>query len=90
MLARPGAAPPSDDPDRVKLLNGPYRPPRLRGGRGAFCQYRGRAVVVTGRSDGRLPWPWRANLSDLRWRTRRPFGVIPGRGSPATRTAEPP
>jgi hypothetical protein len=35
------------DADRVKLLHGPDRPPRLRKGDRAFCLYRDADVVVT-------------------------------------------
>jgi hypothetical protein len=58
MTVRPEAAAfPLAGAERVQLLNGPYRPPKLRRGQRTFCQYRGRTVVITGRSDGRLPWP---------------------------------
>jgi hypothetical protein len=44
-------------PDKVKLLFGPYTPPPLRKGDRATCLYRDCDVVVTGWSDGRIPWP---------------------------------
>jgi hypothetical protein len=44
-------------PDKVRLLFGPYRPPRLKRGRRATCLYRDADVVITGMSDGRIPWP---------------------------------
>jgi hypothetical protein len=43
--------------DRVKLLHGPYRPPRLRKGDRTFCLYRDADVVVTSWTDARIPWP---------------------------------
>jgi hypothetical protein len=42
--------------DRVKLLRGPYRAPRLRVGDQAACRLRGE-VVVTGWSDAPTPSP---------------------------------
>jgi hypothetical protein len=36
--------------DRVKLLHGPYHPPRLRKGARAFCLYRDAEAVVTASS----------------------------------------
>jgi hypothetical protein len=43
--------------DRVRLLHGPYRPPRLRKGDRAMCLLRDCAVVVTGGTDARISWP---------------------------------
>jgi hypothetical protein len=43
--------------DRVKLLHGPYRAPRLRVGDWAICLFRDCLVVVTGWTDGRISWP---------------------------------
>ena len=43
--------------DRVKLLYGPYRPPRLRVGDRATCLYRDCAVVVTSITAARISWP---------------------------------
>src|SRR5262249_55224824 len=42
---------------RVKLLHGPYRPPRLRRGDRASCLYKDCDVVVTGWTDARISWP---------------------------------
>jgi hypothetical protein len=43
--------------DRVRLLHGPYRPPRLRKGDRASCLFRDCDVVVTGWTDARISWP---------------------------------
>jgi hypothetical protein len=48
---------PRTDPDKVKLLHGPYRTRRLRRGDRAQCLYRDKLVIVTGLSAGRIPWP---------------------------------
>src|SRR5947209_601829 len=45
-----------NDAERVKLLRGPYQPPRYRLGKKLFCQIRGR-VTVRRISDGPIPWP---------------------------------
>jgi hypothetical protein len=45
------------DFDRVRLLFGPYKPPRLRRGDRATCLYRGCDVVVTSWTDALIPWP---------------------------------
>jgi hypothetical protein len=45
------------DPDMVRLLDGPYRTPRLRRGDRAQCLYRDKDVIVTGLSAGHIPWP---------------------------------
>jgi hypothetical protein len=44
------------DPDRYRLLYGPYRSPRCRVGRFLRCHVRGR-VDVCRISDARIPWP---------------------------------
>jgi hypothetical protein len=44
------------DDDRLKLLRGAYRAPRLRVGDHATCRLRG-DVVITGWSDAPIPWP---------------------------------
>src|SRR5262245_30260255 len=44
-------------PDKVKLLFGPYTPPPLRKGDRTVCLYRDADVVITGWSDGHIPWP---------------------------------
>jgi hypothetical protein len=43
--------------DRVKLLHGPYRAPRLHVGDRATCLYKDCDVVVTGWTDARISWP---------------------------------
>jgi hypothetical protein len=43
--------------DRVKLLHGPYRAPRLRVGDQAICLFRDCEVIVTGWTAARIPWP---------------------------------
>ena len=43
--------------DRVRLLHGPYKAPRLRRGDRAFCLFRDCDVVVTGWTDARISWP---------------------------------
>jgi hypothetical protein len=48
---------PRTDPDRVKLLHGPYKTPRLRRGDRAACLYRDKDVTITGMSSARIPWP---------------------------------
>jgi hypothetical protein len=48
---------PRTDPDKVKLLHGPYKTPRLRRGARVHCLYRDKLVIVTGLSAGRIPWP---------------------------------
>jgi len=50
--------------DRIKLLAGPYRPPRLRKGARAFCFYRDTDIVITSWTNGRIPWP-RGRALDL-------------------------
>ncbi|HJZ59958.1 MAG TPA: hypothetical protein VKE74_33760, partial [Gemmataceae bacterium] len=45
------------NPDLVRLIGGPYRPPRVRVGDVATCLYRDRDVVITSWSDARIPWP---------------------------------
>jgi hypothetical protein len=43
--------------DRVKVLHGPYRAPRLRVGDHAVCLLRDGDVVVTSWTDAPIPWP---------------------------------
>ena len=43
--------------DRFKLLHGPYQAPRLRMGDQATCLYRDATVIITGWTEGRIPWP---------------------------------
>ncbi len=45
------------DPDRVKLLFGPYNPPPLRRGDRATCLFRDCEVVITSWTDAPIPWP---------------------------------
>jgi hypothetical protein len=45
------------DPEKVKLLHGPYRTPRLRRGDRTSCLYRDKDVTITGLSAGHIPWP---------------------------------
>jgi hypothetical protein len=45
------------DPDRVRLLHGPYRAPALRKGDRTTCLLRNGPVVVTSWTDARIPWP---------------------------------
>ena len=45
------------DPEKVKLLFGPYQPPPLKRGDVAFCYIRDYPVIVTGWSDAPIPWP---------------------------------
>ncbi len=42
--------------DRLRLLHGPYRPPRVKPGAALRCEVRG-TLVVAGFSDGPIPWP---------------------------------
>src|SRR5262245_24011532 len=48
---------PMTDPDQVRLLFGPYRPPLLKRGDRAFCLVRDGDVVITSWSYSRIPWP---------------------------------
>src|SRR5207249_4797490 len=50
------------DPEKAKLLFGPYTRPRTRRGAFLFCELRG-TVNVGNYSDGPIPWP-------MKWRTR--------------------
>jgi hypothetical protein len=43
--------------DRVRLLSGPYKTPRLKKGDRATCLVRDCDVVVVGYSKGRIAWP---------------------------------
>jgi Ni/Co efflux regulator RcnB len=45
-----------NDADRLRLLFGPYRPPRCRVGGWLRCAVRGKVRVVA-MSDARIPWP---------------------------------
>jgi hypothetical protein len=45
------------DLDLVRLIGGPYRPPRVGVGDVAPCLYRDCDVVITSVSDARIPWP---------------------------------
>ena len=45
------------DPDRVRLLCGPYKAPPLRRGDRATCLYRDTLVIITSWSSGPIPWP---------------------------------
>jgi hypothetical protein len=45
------------DRERVKLLSGPYTPPKLKRGDRAMCLFRDCTVVITSMSAGRIPWP---------------------------------
>jgi hypothetical protein len=45
-----------DDADRLRLLHGPYLPPRCRVGGWLTCAVRGRVRVVSF-SDAPIPWP---------------------------------
>src|SRR5262245_32664630 len=45
------------DPDRVRLLFGPYQAPPLKRGDRAFCLVRDYPVRVIGWSDARISWP---------------------------------
>ena len=42
--------------DRLRLLHGPYRPPKVRSGQKLFCEIRG-TVMVGGYTDAIIPWP---------------------------------
>jgi hypothetical protein len=44
-------------PSRFQLLHGPYTAPALRRGDETKGYFRGGTVVVTGWSDGPIPWP---------------------------------
>jgi hypothetical protein len=45
------------DSDRVKLLYGPYRPPRCKLGQKLSCEYRDRELKVKGMTDALVQWP---------------------------------
>jgi hypothetical protein len=45
------------NPDRLKLLFGPYHAPPLKRGDRATCLYRDALAVVTGWTDAPIPWP---------------------------------
>jgi hypothetical protein len=46
-----------NDPDRVKLLLGPYRAPPLKKGDRATCLFKDSDVIVTGWTGARNSWP---------------------------------
>lgn len=46
-----------DDGERLKLLHGPYVPPRCRRGDTLRCEYRDRDVKVGGMTDTPIQWP---------------------------------
>jgi len=56
----------AEDQDRLRLLYGPYYPPRTRRGGHLFCELRG-TIRVGGYSDGPIPWPyaWRTGYHSL-------------------------
>jgi hypothetical protein len=45
------------NPQKIRLLFGPYRPPPLKRGDRTYCLYRDCAVVIRALSDGPIPWP---------------------------------
>jgi hypothetical protein len=45
------------DPERAKLLFGPYKAPPLKRGDRTACLFRDCTVVITGWTDARIPWP---------------------------------
>lgn len=45
------------DPDKVRLLHGPYRAPALRVGQREACLVRDQLCKVTSWTDARIPWP---------------------------------
>ena len=67
--------------DRVKLLLGPYLPPRTRPGRSLVCHLRGK-VTVRSISDAPIQWPctWRHAID------RRPSIILCGDLVRAVRT----
>lgn len=46
-----------DDAERLKLLHGPYVPPKCRRGDALHCEYRDREVKVGGMTDAPIQWP---------------------------------
>ena len=46
------------DPERYRLLNGPYVPPICRVGDKLPCEHKGREVVVGGMTDAPIQWPY--------------------------------
>jgi hypothetical protein len=56
----------AEDQDRLRLLYGPYYPPRTRRGAHLFCELRG-TIRVGGYSDAPIPWPyaWRTGYRSL-------------------------
>ena len=53
--------------DRLRLLHGPYQPPRLRVGDRATCLFRDCDVIVTSWTDAPISWP-RSKASTRFWR----------------------
>jgi DNA-binding Xre family transcriptional regulator len=49
--------------DRTRLLYGPYHPPRVKRDQTLRCVIRGK-VRVAGFGDGRIPWPFAANVNN--------------------------
>jgi hypothetical protein len=45
------------NPEKIRLLFGPYKPPPLKRGDRTYCLYRDRAVVIRTWSDAPIPWP---------------------------------
>jgi hypothetical protein len=54
--------------DRVRLLFGPYRAPRLRKGDRATCLLLDTTVIITGWTDARISWPLCRPLDNRRGR----------------------
>jgi hypothetical protein len=53
----PADRPSRPDDDHVKLLSGPYKPPRVQVGERVECLFRDADVVVYGWSEALIPWP---------------------------------
>jgi hypothetical protein len=53
------------DSERLKLLYGPYLPPKCRTGDNLLCEYRDRGVTVRGATGGRIQWPCARGLGPL-------------------------
>jgi hypothetical protein len=45
------------NPEKIRLLFGPYKPPPLKRGERTYCLYRDCAVVIKACSDAPIPWP---------------------------------
>jgi hypothetical protein len=56
--------------DPYQLLHGPYTPQPLRRGDKATCLFRDCDVVITGWSDGHIPWPPIVEDPDVRYWAR--------------------